>query len=109
MLFPKNDIQITEEELFYILDFIKRFSEEKKESSLEKAILMIDNNSLKNSSSVFDMLYRKNNLNLTVETIIQHNEGEIEYQGSISSQDIIALIPEDDNTYKVKINKIFQT
>ena len=85
------------------------FSEEKKESSLEKAILMIDNNSLKNSSSVFDMLYGKNNLNLTVETIIQHNEGEIEYQGSISSQDIIALIPEDDNTYKIKINKIFQT
>ena len=102
----KNDIQITEEELFYILDFIKRFSEEKKESSTEKSILMIDNNSLKNPSPVFEMLYRKNNLNLTVETIIQHNEGEIEHQGSIESQDIIALIPEDDNTYKVRIKSM---
>lgn len=102
----KNNIQITEEELFYILDFIKSYSEEKKESSTEKAILMIDNNSLKNPSSDFDILYRKNSLNLTVVTIIQHNEGEIEHQGSIAPQDIIALIPEEDKTYKVKIKSM---
>ena len=89
--------------MFYILDFVKKFSEETKESSTEKAILMIDNNGLKNPNSVFNMLYRKNDLNLTIETIIQHNEGEIEHRGSIAPQDIIALTPEDDNTYKVKI------
>ncbi len=100
---PKNNIDITENELFFILDFIKKFSERKKEDEFDKAILMVLNSSLTNPSETFRMLYRENKLNLNTETIVEFNEGEIEHQGSIPSQEIIAIIPDSDNTYKVKI------
>ena len=38
--------------------------------------------------------------------ITDFNEGEIENKGSIKKEDIIALTPTPDNTYKVKIKTI---
>ena len=54
-----------------ILDFIKKFSEEKKSNSAEKAILMVPSTSINFSSSGLKMLYTTNKLNLSAETIIK--------------------------------------
>ena len=102
----KNNIDITDEELFFILEFIKTFSEGKKSKDKEKAILMIPTSCINFTSKGMKMLYTENKLNLKTEIITDFNEGEIENKGSIKKEDIIALTPTPDNTYKVKIKTI---
>lgn len=98
-----NNISIKDDELFFILDFIKAFSEGKKEPENEKTILMIPNSSINFSSNSYRMLYTENKLKLKAEIIMGFNDGEVENDGSIKSEEIIALIPQKDSTYKVKI------
>lgn len=99
----KNGLDITEEEITFIEDFIDTFAEKKKEDEYEKAILMIPNQQLKNPDHTFNMLYKENRLNLSVDTILELKNGEIEHQGSIPPEHIIAITPEKDSTFKVKI------
>jgi len=99
----ESGIIINEEELNFILEFIEIFGEDNKSKAHEKAILMVPSQCIQPKNSSFNMLYRENKLNLPVEKIIEYNDGEVENRGSIDPKHIVAIVPEDDVTFKVKM------
>lgn len=100
-----NNVDIYDYEIKTILDYIDLvYDEIPNNSDVMKSIVLVP------SVSVNDPFVKLvcSNEKMTLqqyETIINHNNGEVENTGSISSDLLACIVPQDDKTLIVKFNK----
>ena len=104
-MIKKSNIQILDEEIMQILDYMETIYEDKKDNDTTKSILLVPTNSIVNNSNEFKCLYKENSFNLPIEDILAHDHGEIRSVGSISPDKIIAITTNKDKSLSLKINK----
>lgn len=98
-----SNAQIYDNEIKQILDYIETIYENKKNEFSTKSILLIPTNSITSNSDCFELLYKKNSLNLSVGTVLDFLEGEIGSSQSIPPYNIIAINTNADKSLSLKI------
>lgn len=101
-LIKNSNAIIYDKEINQILDYIETIYENKKSEINTKSILLVPTNSIVSKFTSFEPLYKKNSLNLSVETIIDFNEGEIGSSQSILPDNIIAINTNENKSISLK-------
>ena len=101
-LIKNSNAIIYEKEINQILDYIETIYEKQKNESITKSILLVPTNSIISNFTSFEPLYQKNSLNLSAETIIDFNEGEIGSSQSIPPDNIIAINTNKNKSISLK-------
>jgi len=97
---------IFEKEIDTILDFFDTTYKDKfYESNNEQAIILVPTNSINNNDKMFNALYKDNSLGLTIDRIIEINDGEVEYKGSIPSENIVAITQKENKVLTLRKGK----
>lgn len=104
-IIKNSNAEIYDEEITQILDFIETIYEDRKNEFSTKSILLVPTSSITSKFTYFDKLYKKNDLNLSVETILDMNDGEIGSVESIPPNNIITINTNKDNSLSLKIKR----
>lgn len=104
-IIKNSNAQIYDEEITQILDYIETIYEYKKTELGTKSILLVPTSSITSNFTYFDPLYKKNSLNLDVETILDFSNGEIGSAESIRPSNIIAITTTKNKGLNLKIKR----
>ena len=98
-----NEYDIKEEEKNFILNFLNKYIKFDKVSKDDKSIIMVPTNCI-NSTSTYFRLYKSRKIEtINTEDLLELNYGEISNDGSIKSNNIMALTLNKDRSLSLKI------